>query len=245
MTIKVIFLDFGHTLIHDKNPWRPIFARADDAMVKVLQEAGIPLDRPALHPDCETVIDIYQALRGEDFIEHTTYNVLRDLLAERGYRSVPDPILRAALDAMYAITQTNWYAEDDALPMLHSLQKMGFHLGMISNAGDDKNVQQLVDQFGFRPLFDFVITSAACGIRKPHPRIFQLALEHFDIAPDQAMMIGDSLEADIQGANDLGIYSIWITRRAEMPPDGELGIQPMAVIPTLSELPPLLASIQA
>jgi len=58
-------------------------------------------------------------------------------------------------------------------------------------------------------------------------------------------MIGDTLEADILGANRLGIFSIWITRRADtragIPPDST----PDAVIASLSDLPPLLDSLAA
>jgi FMN phosphatase YigB (HAD superfamily) len=114
-------------------------------------------------------------------------------------------------------------------------------MGLVSNAGDDRNVQTLVDREGLRPFFEFTITSAACGWRKPDARIFQLALDHFGVRPAEAVMIGDTLEADILGANRLGIYSIWITRRAILPPDGELAIQPQAVISSLTNLLPLLA----
>jgi FMN phosphatase YigB (HAD superfamily) len=57
-------------------------------------------------------------------------------------------------------------------------------------------------------------------------------------------MVGDLLEADILGANQLGMYSIWITRRVSLPEEGVLAIQPQAVIPTLDLLPGLLADIE-
>jgi FMN phosphatase YigB (HAD superfamily) len=121
---------------------------------------------------------------------------------------------------------------------------MGYRLGMISNAADDENVQELVDKGQLRPYFEFILSSAACGIRKPDPHIFQLALEHFRVPPEKTVMVGDTLEADILGANQLGIYSIWIPRHAENPPEGELPIQPQAVVPSLSELPKLLEELE-
>jgi FMN phosphatase YigB (HAD superfamily) len=57
-------------------------------------------------------------------------------------------------------------------------------------------------------------------------------------------MVGDSLEADILGANQMGIYSIWITRRVSLPDEGDLTIQPQAVIPTLDLIPGLLGEIE-
>jgi FMN phosphatase YigB (HAD superfamily) len=69
-------------------------------------------------------------------------------------------------------------------------------------------------------------------------------MDHFGVSPEQVAMVGDSLEADILGANQMGIYSIWITRRIDLPGEGKLSIQPQAVIPTLELLPGLLADIE-
>jgi putative hydrolase of the HAD superfamily len=115
---------------------------------------------------------------------------------------------------------------------------------MISNTSDDKNVQQLVDRWELRSFFETIVTSAGCGFRKPDERIFRIAMDHFGVSPEQVAMVGDSLEADILGANQMGIYSIWITRRIDLPGEGKLSIQPQAVIPTLELLPGLLADIE-
>jgi HAD superfamily hydrolase (TIGR01662 family) len=145
---------------------------------------------------------------------------------------------------MYSITQQNWYLEADAIPTLKNLREQGYRLGMISNTSDDRNVQQLIDRWELRPYFDTILTSAGCGIRKPDKRIFQLALDYFGIPPEKTAMVGDLLEADILGANQLGMYSIWIQRRAELQEEGELKIQPQAVITTLDQLPELLAEVK-
>ena len=117
-------------------------------------------------------------------------------------------------------------------------------MGIISNAGDDRDVQQLVENFDIGSFFDIVLTSAACGYRKPHKRIFELALEYFNIRAEEVAMVGDTLSADILGANQMGMYSIWITRRVEKEPEGELPAQPQAVINSLAELPILLQDME-
>jgi HAD superfamily hydrolase (TIGR01549 family) len=166
---------------------------------------------------------------------------LRELLAEKGHHNISEKILRAALDKFYAVTQQNWALENDAVPTLETLQEGGFHLGLVSNAGDTHDVFQLTEKFGIEQYFDFVITSAACGYRKPHPRIFELALAHWGYMPDEIAMVGDRLDADVRGAQPLGIYTIWITRRAkklEPPP-----IKPDSFVDTLGEIPPLLFNL--
>jgi len=134
---------------------------------------------------------------------------------------------------MYAVTERNWHVEEDAVSTLASLRENGYRLGLISNASDEDSTQALVDQGGLRPFFDFILTSAACGWRKPHPRIFQIALNHFKIQPEQAIMVGDTLEADIAGANNLGIYSIWIARRTGPGSDPSTG-SPVPARPAVS-----------
>lgn len=238
---EVIFFDLGNTLMYDKEPWGPIFPRADAIMRNFLEQAGYPLAEKA-YGEFETIFDMYYHRRRNTVEEETTVQLLRVLMEKQG-ASPPDRVLFAAMKAMYTITQGNWYLENDAIPTLKALNKSGYKLGLISNAADDENVQELVDKGNLRPYFEFIISSAACGIRKPDPRIFQLALDHFEVPPEKAAMAGDLLEADVLGANRIGIYSIWVNRRALAPPEGELEIQPQAIVSTLGEIPGLLEDV--
>ena len=127
---------------------------------------------------------------------------------------------------------------------LETLKSRGYRLGLISNTSDDNNVQGIVDRWGLRPFFETIVTSAALGIRKPDVRIFQVALDRFRVQPEAAAMVGDTLDADVLGANQSGIYSIWVTRRVQIPEEGELAIQPQAVVTALSQIPDLLAEVE-
>jgi HAD superfamily hydrolase (TIGR01662 family) len=242
--LKVVLFDFGSTLIYTKDPWPPIYEQADRALVQVFQRAGVPLEVKAFSSEFETFLDCYYAERGASSIEKTTFSALQELLQKKGLHDTPDSVVRSALDAMYYITQQNWYLEGDAIPTLKTLLDHGYRLGMVSNTSDDDNVQQMVDRWELRPFFELIVTSAGVGFRKPDERIFRPALDHFGVPPAQVAMVGDSLEADILGANQLGIYSIWITRRISLPEEGVLAIQPQAVIPTLDIIPGLLADIE-
>jgi HAD superfamily hydrolase (TIGR01662 family) len=242
MPIQVVLFDLGSTLIYSRDPWPPIYRQADQALVAVLQRAGIPVTAEGFADEYETFMDRYYAHRDRGIDEPTACVVLRELLRDKGFPSVPDPVLRAALDAEYAILQTNWYAEEDAVPTLERLRTRGYRLGIVSNTSDDRNVQQLVDRGGFRPFFEIIVTSAAVGIRKPDGRIFQVALDHFGIPPAQAAMVGDTPAADLEGANRLGMFGIWVTRRA---PDPDPLIRPQASVATLIEIPDLLEQLRS
>lgn len=101
----------------------------------------------------------------------------------------------------------------------------------------------MVERFNIEIFFDFILTSAACSYRKPHPRIFEVALAHWKISPQDAAMVGDDLDANISGANGVGIFSILITNGSLKAGGNSHHIQPDATISTLSELPGLLNNL--
>jgi putative hydrolase of the HAD superfamily len=152
--------------------------------------------------------------------------------------------LRVALDAFYAVTQENWSLEADAHRTLQSLKKQKYRLALLSNAADDADVQTLVDRNKLRPYFSFIRSSAAAGYRNPHRQLFEESLNYLNLFPQQCLMVGDTLDADILGANKMGIFSVWINRRVNKNTKTLVDIRPNAVVQTLSEIPQLLASIE-
>jgi len=239
--IQAVLFDLGETLMHSLHPWPPVFERAGRKLSDALCESNVNVDCGTFHIDFRARLDEYYEEREHNLFETSTMVVLRELLAERGHHNIPDSILRNALDRFYAVTQQNWMLEEDAIATLTALQQSSLHLGLVSNAGDNQDVLQLTEKFGIVPFFDFIITSAACGYRKPHPHIFEVALTNWGYMPDEIAMVGDRLDADVRGAQPLGIYTIWITRRAKKP--APLLIRPDASVETLSEIPPLLLDL--
>lgn len=237
--IRYLIFDLGGTLMHTRGDWASIHARADAALVQSLQIEGVHLSASIFRDR----LGEYYEQRDKDHYETTYHLVLRELLREVGHGDAPESVLRSALDALFRVTQTNWVLEADSVETLASLRSAGYRLGIFSNAGDDRDVQDLVDSFGIRSQLDFVLTSAACFYRKPHPRAFEIALAQWNATPEESAMIGDSLEADIFGAKQAGMTSIWLTRRAEFKDEDIRRIQPDFSIRKLSELMPTLERI--
>lgn len=242
--IKVILFDLGKTLMYPLRPWPEVFDLAYSKLHSVIMKAGVAANFNFTVNEFQNRLNGYYDQRSINLIELGAHSVLRDFLSTKGYNKISDEILRQALDAMYAVTQTNWFLEEVAIKTLEELKNNDYRLGLISNAADDRDVQQLIDRMELRPYFEYIITSAACGRRKPHPLMFRLALNHFSVQPHQTAMVGDTLTADISGAENLGIYSIWITRRIQLPSDGELLIQPQAIISNLTQILPLLEDLR-
>ena len=239
--IQAILFDLGDTLMYSAAPWPPIYERAGQKLSDFLGSNGVKVDRETFHTEFLQRLDQYYSNRERNLLETSTSSILQELLIENGEFNFSEILLRSALDEFYAVTQQNWHLESDAVTTLTTLQNSGFHLGLISNAGDDQDVHQLVNKFGIGKYFDFILTSAACGYRKPHPFIFGKALDQWGYLPDEIAMVGDRLDADMGGAQPLGIYSIWIKRRAKITIQNSLC--PDAIVENLGEIPAIIINL--
>jgi HAD superfamily hydrolase (TIGR01549 family) len=234
--IKAILFDVGNTLIYFDGVKENMRAQAIDAMVTCLKCWGLDLDKAKLSHDFRTRQDAYYRQREIDHVERTRASILRETLATHGFPNVRENILRDALDAMLDVMKGFWTPDTEASSLLETLRLRGLRLGILSNTPDDAEVQVLVDKGQIRSYFDFVISSASCGVRKPDPRIFNIALSRWQIAPQHVAMVGDSLEEDIQGGNQAGLFTIWISRWAQMDQPAKGNIIPDATIKALTEL---------
>ncbi|KAG4266523.1 hypothetical protein FPRO04_11128 [Fusarium proliferatum] len=94
-----------------------------------------------------------------------------------------------------------------SIETLRSLRKNGYRTAIITNGPTEIQIEK-AKAIGVFDLVDCVITSQEAGHPKPDVRIFQYALEKLDVKPDDAHMVGDSVEADIKGALDAQISPI-------------------------------------
>jgi len=243
LRFPVVLFDLGSTLIYFSGDWPEVIRQGQAALVNTLLQAGLKLDTRPFQAQLQASMEAYFSSRDDELIEHTTGAILRNLLSNWGYTDLPGSLLLAALRAMYQVSESFWYVEAETRPALDDLRRQGYRLGLISNAADDANVQRLVDKAGLRAYFDVLLTSAAQGIRKPHPRIFHTALQTWQATPAQAVMVGDMLSADIRGAVNLGIYSVWVTRRVTLPDAPAPSLWPDAILENVGELPELLSTL--
>jgi len=86
---------------------------------------------------------------------------------------------------------------------LGKLRACGLGLCVVSNS--EGTLEALLESLGILPLFDAVLDSWRLGVTKPDPRIFEIALERLRVPAAQAVMVGDSIKADVAGATGAGI----------------------------------------
>jgi HAD superfamily hydrolase (TIGR01549 family) len=118
---------------------------------------------------------------------------------------------------------------DDAMPVLRDLRRRNLKLGLVSNTSRDLGV--FVDHHGLD--VDAWVASGTHGKVKPSPLIFAAALDLLGVDAAAAVMVGDSLEDDVEGARAVGMRGVLIDRAGRYP-----GIE--ARIGSLAELPAAL-----
>jgi len=95
----------------------------------------------------------------------------------------------------------------ETLPLLHP----SYRLVLATNAAESGAalVRAALSRAGIEDHFDAVLTARELGVSKPDPAFFQTVLEEINCAPREAMMVGDSYQADVMGAKRAGLRAVW------------------------------------
>ncbi|MDO4490913.1 MAG: HAD family hydrolase [Lachnospiraceae bacterium] len=87
---------------------------------------------------------------------------------------------------------------------LEALKQMGYRLGVISNIMSRTFVPRVLEEYGIREYFEELVLSSECGIRKPNPKIFDIALEKTGLTKEECCYVGDTVSRDIIGTRRAG-----------------------------------------
>jgi putative hydrolase of the HAD superfamily len=123
-----------------------------------------------------------------------------------------------AYDAAVEMTRAwehayNFDLYDDVPPVLDELRRRRLKLGIVSNTGRD--VGEFLRHHSLS--FDAALSSRVHGRVKPHPTIFQAVLQRLGVEAEQAAMVGDSPEDDLEGARALGMRAFLVDREGVYP----------------------------
>lgn len=131
----------------------------------------------------------------------------------------------------------NFLLYEDVPAGLNALAGQGIRIGLISNS--HRCLESFQSHFELEHLVDVAISSSQHGYMKPHRSIFQAALKLAGVDARDAVMVGDSLSQDIEGAKQVGMRGILVRRSESIEHPGK-NIEGVPVIRSLGELPPLL-----
>lgn len=233
MAIKVIFFDFGYTLASPPVGLERRYLYLDwDGMARITVD---PLLAPCLRPGMDagqlTSIferDYYQRfinLENGDLIVPRSSEILRAIFPQIFTR----PLNPSQYDRLLAHIDTMKYMHFDpaAGKVLRALSNQNYTLGILSNMMlPGVLLERLLQSEGLRELFGPLVISSEAGYLKPHPRIFEHALDMGDWRAEEALFVGDTYQQDVVGARAAGMHVVWLNSRheplslaAQNPPD--------------------------
>ena len=198
--ITLVTFDVGVTLL----TFRPDMAHA---YAEVLAQAGCPVGEERI----AVALEVEQGAAPERRAESVSpdHQVSVEARTDRRHRFVTN-VLRAAgvlaeqIDycavAVHAALDSSrmYWAYDDALPALRELWERGLKLGAVANTWP--SMPRVLMKLGFGEYLGFWVISEFVGVEKPHPAIFERALEIGAAKPCQAVHVGDDYARDVLGA---------------------------------------------
>jgi putative hydrolase of the HAD superfamily len=207
--MKLILWDFDGTLGTRAGGWTGALLQAiqreapevklEPEQVRPFLQAGFPWHTPEWpHPETGTPLAWWKAL--DPLFARACQGLGFDprqagAIARRVRETYPDP----ACFRLY----------EDSLPALERLAGLGWTQVLLTNHVPE--LPHILDSLRIREHFAGVFNSAQTGWEKPHPQAFRLALEACG-RPQTAVMVGDSLAADVRGAEQAGLRGILVRK---------------------------------
>lgn len=232
MLPRAVFFDVDFTLIYPGPMFRGEGYRA------FCERYGIDVDVSRFEQAVSSAAPLLDdpenpAYDAELFVRYTRHII--EQMGGRGERL--DPCAREIYREWAACQHFELY--EDVAPMLRRIAAAGVRIGLISNS--HRCLASFQAHFELQGLIAGAISSPDHGFMKPHPSIFQAALQLLDVSASEAVMVGDSVSQDIEGALRAGMRAVLLHRGdGTHPRDRELASAGVSVLRSLSQLPDIL-----
>lgn len=232
MAITAVFLDLGETLWHfPKMPPREIIrGETVHRISELLRSWGVEPAGELFFLGRDIRLAIEQATEEAywgDLVSPDYPQVAKQVAAEKGVTISDEQAVQLwhtwNLGGIFLGREI--YA--GVIETLRWLRERGYRVGSVTNRGlGGEPFRDELQHHGLLDLFEVLSISCEVGYLKPHPRIFQHALDALGVEPEEAVMVGDSLRADIGGAKALGMTAVLKRNNAagtENDPEKDMG----------------------
>jgi putative hydrolase of the HAD superfamily len=192
--IKAVIFDLDNTL----TDFMRMKENAVEAAVEAMVDAGLRFTSGDIS---KKIYDIYER-EGIEF-QSVFDHALEELIGQVDYK-----IHAAGIVAYRRAREASLVLYPHVRVTLIELMKRGIKLGVVSDA-PRKEAWLRLCYLQLHHMFDFVTTFEDTGVRKPSPKPFQRALDHFQLQSNESIMVGDWPERDIKGAGNLGMITVF------------------------------------
>jgi len=249
--ITTVFFDLGDTLWHLPNMPPPEVIRGETVrrLSRLVESWGheVTNERRMLGRDIRLAIteETSRAFHG-DCIDPDYAGICRRIASEHGIELTPEQGHELWHTWNLGGLFLGRALFPDVIDTLTELRRRGYRIASITNRGySGEHFQAEVRELGLDPFFEMMAVSCDVGYMKPHPRIYQYALEAMNVEADECVMVGDNMRADVEGSKTLGMTAVWRRPPADEPVEptaDEVETEgPVAPDYTISETAELLA----
>lgn len=220
--IKQLFFDLDHTLWDfDKN--------SKLALNQLFKAKKIACDFELFHKNYVQINHAYWKKIEQGLVtkEVLKYGRFKDAFLSVDY-PVDDALIKMVGDEYLNYLSEQTILFNNAIEVLAYL-KTKYKLHIISN-GFQEIQDYKIEKSGLLPYFEHMVNAETVGVKKPDPKIYRYALDLAGAKPQESVMIGDNLEADVYGALNFGMQAIYFNYKKQPVPAG------IKAITTLIEL---------
>ncbi len=227
--VRAVLFDLGGTLVDECD-----FAGWTDEARRLYLDFG-PDELAHAYHEVLTEVDSEPALPD---LEARVLDFWRRTLARAAEREVTESTAGKFVSALRGnLSPLRLYS--DTRRCLDALREEHRTLGVVSNSTSEARVRQILDQAGILDYFVRVVSSGTEGVAKPNPEIFHRALRRMNVAPPEALYVGDLAYTDAKAAHAAGLWGVWLNREGfgfgDDPPE----------ITSLLEVPLCVARVEA
>lgn len=226
--VRAVFFDVDFTLIHPG----PRFHGPGYA--DTCAEHGVQVDAARFEAAVAFALPMLDDL-ADPLYDHDLFIRYTAAIIER--MGGTGPQVRTAAAEIYEAWAANHHFElyDDVREVIPALAARGLELGVISNS--HRPLEAFTAHFELDRYVRTHVSAHPGRYMKPHRSIFEAALASAAVPAGSAVMVGDSLKADIHGALGAGLRAVWLRRGGD---GAGTGPESVPLIRSLRELPSLL-----
>jgi putative hydrolase of the HAD superfamily len=237
--MKAVIFDLGHTLIDYYHDWSAPEGRTVSRLYRLAREAGSHMQEAEFRGSVIATLQRDRERKSLDMLEVPLERVLGNILGNAGCL-VDEGLIQDALEIFYSALQEDRRLIPGTVEMLERVRDRGCAVGLVSDVAwglPSEYPLRDLRHYGLERFFDDMIFSTDVGLRKPHPRMFKMALFNLGAGSGDSMFVGNSLQADIRGAKGVGMRAV-LKKSAYFQPDD--GIVPDHIVDDWEDLDILL-----
>jgi len=234
-SMKAVLFDLGHTLIDYYCDWKGPEMRGISRIHDLVSQAlANPPEKEEFVQYLSGALESARERKEKELIEIPLIDLMGQCLQRYGCDS--EEVLIESLNIFYGVLLEDRKLVEGAPELLARLKDEGYGIGLVSDVAWGLPSDYPMKDIRFYKMdeyFDDFVFSTDVGIRKPHPRMFKIALSNIDSSAGEAVFIGNNLYCDVKGAQGVGMKAI--LKKSHFCPQCQ-EVTPDAVVSTLDEV---------